>query len=404
MKGSFWWSLLIILFVLGVITQRGTLIVFALILSLAAGASHLWARYCLTNVTFRRHLASRQLSYGEQGTLSLEFINAKPLPLAWLLVRDKYPTQVALLTDDPEATKWQQRGWLFSMVALRWYERVVLTYRIRGEHRGHFVFGPAEITSGDVFGFQRRERLEEGMDMLVVYPKVVPVGLLGLPADRPIGEWRARRRVVEDPLRFAMVREYVPGDNPRYIHWRASAHMGGLQSKVFDPSDTLTLVLAVDVQTAPYVYEYVPEYLELVISAAASLAMEALDQRYMVGLCANGLPRSGQAWVYVRAGRHPQQSVHLLTELAALDAFRGIPFVQMLRAFVPQLPFGSTVVAITSMPSESVYEALAEMEELGHRVLLLTVGDIKPDVPEQIAHYHLGGRDAWRHLEALELA
>jgi uncharacterized protein (DUF58 family) len=43
------------------------------------------------------------------------------------------------------------------------------------------------ISSGDIFGFAiRREEIEE-MDTLIVYPKVVPVTMLGLPANRPFG-------------------------------------------------------------------------------------------------------------------------------------------------------------------------------------------------------------------------
>lgn len=99
----------------------------------------------------------------------------------------------------------------------------------------------------------------------------------------------ARRKVVEDPLRFSTVREYNPGDNPRFIHWKATARTGSLQSKVFDPSDTLSVTLAVDVRTRARAYEYVPEYLEYVISTAASVAVHALGERYMVGLAANGL-------------------------------------------------------------------------------------------------------------------
>jgi uncharacterized protein (DUF58 family) len=403
-KGGFWWALLAVLFLIGVATQRGALVVFVLALALAAGASRLWAHYCLTNVTFRRRLASSQIAYGEETTLSLEFVNAKPLPLAWLALRDNYPAQVTLLTENPRTGKWTQRGSLSSVVSLRWYERVVLRHRIRGDQRGHFNFGPGELRSGDVFGFQQRERPELQVDTLIVYPKVVPIALEGVPSDRPLGTWLARRRVAEDALRFAAVREYVPGDNPRHIHWRASAHTGNLQSKVFDPSDTLLITLAVDVQTTSHAWGFVPPYLELLISAAASLGVQALNERYMVGLYANGLGRDGQGWIRVRPSRHPQQMNLLLAELALLDPFRGMSLAEMLRTVMPQLPFGATLIALSAIPEEPLYEALAALESAGHRTLLLTVGDTKPDVPERLSSYHLGGQDAWQHLETLELA
>lgn len=404
MKGAFWWVTLAILFLLAALRRQGILMTFVLVLALAAAASELWARYCLSNVTYRRRLAHSRIAYGEETTLSLEFTNAKPLPLAWLLVRDRYPSRVQLLTGAPRERSLSQHGVLVSLLSLRWYERVVRTYRIRGDHRGHFQFGPAEISSGDIFGFQRRRQEQPEVDTLTVYPKVVPVSALGLPVARPLGEWLASRRITEDPLRFAMVREYVPGDNPRFIHWKTSAHVANLQTKVFDPDATLVAIIAVDVQTAPAVYESVPEYLEYAICAAASLTMHILNERYMVGLCANSLGKGGQSWLYLHPSRRPEQATQILSVLAELDSFRGLPFHEMFRQLRPLLPLGASILAITALPQEPLYEILLSLKEVGHGVLLLTVGDTRPEVPEELASYHLGGLDAWQHLGALELA
>jgi len=399
-----WWSILVVLLVLALIFRRSALAVFSFILLMATLASELWARHSLSNVTYRRYLGSRHISFGEETTLTLEFTNAKPLPLAWLLVRDRYPKDVDMLTEAIQTGVTGQNEYLLTMVALRWYERLRRTHRIAGNKRGVFDFGPAQLSSGDVFGFRRQYRDDLSRDTLTVYPKVVPVAELGLPAGRPMGEWTARRKIIEDPLRFSTVREYMPGDNPRFIHWKASARTGQLQTKVFEPSDTLALTLAVDVRTRGRAYEYVPEYLEFVITAAASLAVHALGERYMVGLCANGLGEKGQTWVHIRPGRHPQQVIQLLSTLAALQPFRGLPFEEMLYNVQPSLAFGSTVVAITSVPSESLYEALLGFEEAGYRTMLLTVGDDEPAVPELITSFHLGGCDAWERLEALAVA
>ena len=400
MKGGLWWAFLVALLILAVLNERGALALLVLVLALASGASELWARHCLTNVSYRRRLGRDHLAFGEETTLTLEFVNAKPLPLPWLLVRDRYPAAVAL----PDAVAPLQiapKPFLDSVVSLRWYERVTRTHRIQGSHRGCFRFGPAEIASGDVFGFRRRQRFDDDVDELIVYPRVVPVEVLGLPAGRPLGEWLARRRIHTDPLRFAMVRDYAPGDNPRYLHWPASAHAGRLQTKQFDPSDTLALMLVLDVQTLLRAFEYVPEYLEFGITAAASIAMEALAERHMVGLCANALGSEGQRWVLVHPGRHPDQARQLLTALAMLGPFPGLSLAEALHRLQPELPFGATVVAITSRPGEEVYQRLLALEMAGHGTLLLTVGDEAPDVPETLRSHHLGGGDAALYATAL---
>lgn len=403
MKGTLWWLLLAILFILAVVFRQGILSILVLMLALATVTSDIWARYSLAGVTYRRYLADLQIGYGEETKLVLEFVNAKPLPLAWLLVYDRFPKQVELLTNEVVSIPAQPTALFTTLLSLRWYERVTHTHRVRGAQRGRFRFGPAQLASGDVFGFRRSERWDQSANDLIVYPKIVPVDVLGLPAGRPMGEWLGLRRVIEDPLRFAAVRDYAPGDALRAIHWRASAHTGALQTKIYDPSDTLSFILAVDVQTALFGYMYVPECLELIVCAAASLAVEALGQRYAVGLYSNGIGPEGERGVRVQPGRHPQQLPLLLAQLASLTSFHGRLFVDMLGELSLQLPFGATVVAITAMPSDVVYEALAAMQEAGHPILLLTVGDEPGPAPDRLPSYYLGGRDAWHRLEAFEL-
>jgi uncharacterized protein (DUF58 family) len=404
MRGGVWWFALAVMLLLATILRQGALAALALGLAIAGGASELWARHCLTEVTYRRRFGAKHLIYGEETTLSLEFINAKMLPLAWLMVYDEFPAQVELLTGELQRPNARGRGWLTNLVSLKWYERVTREYRIRGAHRGRFACGPAEIVSGDIFGARRQRRQEEHVDWLVVYPRVVPVEALGLPAGRPMGEWLARRRIMEDPLRFATTREYRPGDNPRHIHWKLTARTGVLQIKQFDASDTLAITLAVDVQTTAGAYEYNPEMLEYVITVAASLATRALDERHMVGLCANDIDEDGSLWVHLPPDRRPRQLEQVMTMLAGLRPLRGLPFSHMLHTLMPHLPFGGTVVAISAMPDDDLYLSLADLQRAGHPVLLLTVGDQDPDVPHYLSSYHLGGADDWQHLEALELA
>lgn len=403
MKGAGWWALLAGLLLLAVIARRGLLSVFVIVLALATAASELWARYCLSNLSYRRRLGSDHLAYGEETSLQIEIVNAKPLPLAWLLIRDGFPQALELLTEQSDTARIRHTGELTTFLSLRWYQRVTRTHRIRGEHRGVFALGPARLSSGDVFGMRWREREDPDVDKLVVYPKVVPLDVLGLPTERPMGERTARRRIIEDPLRFASLRDYVPGDNPRYIHWKSTARRGTVQTQVFEPSATLSLVVALDVQTLDRPFEQVPDYLEYVISAAASLLSHALNERHQAGLCANGLGESGRRWLYIPPGRHPAHLSILLSTLAALGPFRGVPIAELLHRVMPLLPLGATLAAVSAIPNDDLYVALLALQEAGHPVVLLTVGDEPPAVPERFETHHLGGRHAWRQLESLHL-
>ena len=74
----------------------------------------------------------------------------------------------------------------------------------------------------------------------------------------------------------------------RYIHWKATAHRGSLQTKVFDPSSAPHWIIALNTQTLDHLYEgSVPDFLETAIVVAASLAHAGLESRRSVGLFTN---------------------------------------------------------------------------------------------------------------------
>jgi uncharacterized protein (DUF58 family) len=405
MIGLAWWWLLVALYALSAIQREPRLLLLALLLSFASAASALWARYSLAGLQYRRSLGRDRLSFGEETELTIEIYNAKPLPLPWVLVSDQYPDDVTLLTGELGISRTASfRHALVNFLALRWYERVRRTYRIRGDHRGVYRFGPAEIYAGDVFGFRRQHMTAPHEDTLIVYPKVVPVAELGLPASHPLGDFPLRQRVTEDPLRYQSVRDYAPGDPFRHIHWKATARRAQLQTRLFDPSASHSLMLLLDVQTSERPYAMVPAHLELLISAAASLAADALERGYAVGLMANAGPVDRGELTRVPVGRRPDQLVVILEALAYLSAFRLTPFHRLLTVLGPNSPYGSTLVALTAKPEEPVQEALLWLEEQGYAVLLLTVGEQAPSITPEITSYHLGGAERWHELETLQPA
>lgn len=409
MIGPRWWIFVLVIVLVGLIMRYDLLILFGVLLAVISGVAQLWTRYCLAGLTYRRRLGSDRIFCGEETELSIEIVNAKPLPLPWLWISDRFPHNLTLITGRLATTtaggdEQENISFLFDLVSVRWYERLQRTYRIRGTKRGVYEFGPVSLISGDLFGLREKyERMEE-TNRLLVYPKVVPVTALGLSFERPGGEVKATRKVIEDPLRMSTVREYVPGDNPRHIHWKNSARVGNLQTKVFDPSANPTLVLFCDLQTHFYPYSFVPEYLELAISACASIALYALNNRQAVGLYVNGGPHGAGHWAFVPPGRSPAQATRILDTLAPLVGFRLVPMHQLLRRAIPVLPYGSTVMVITAVVGDELLATLLRIQDAGHPVKLLTVGDTPPDVPAIFDTFHLGGCDAWHRLEALELA
>lgn len=406
MRSNFWVTLVGLILLLSAFLQQPALFLLGLLLSLVAGASRVWRDACLAEVTYQRRFGAKRLEFGEETDLVIEIVNRKPLPLAWLKVEDEFPEELELLTGRLQASSMPHRAYLTNVLALRWYERVRRRYRLRASQRGVFTFGPARVRSGDIFGFIVREEEMGGTDEIVVYPKVLPLEQLGLPAERPLGEARALRRLMEDPLYLMGVRDYAPGDGFRHIHWKATARTGQLQTKVYDPTATLSVLVFLNVETAEMAYYGIDaEVFEFAVSATASIAGYALEAGYPVGLYVNTAIGNSLQAVRLPPDRSPERWTDILETLARITYVRLLRFDDMLRTEAPRLLYGATIIAITAVVTAEIAEALLELRRAGHPVALFVVSD-RARVPE-LPGVHiamLGGGDHWRWLRALDLS
>lgn len=83
-------------------------------------------------------------------------------------------------------------------------------------------------------------------------------------------------------LEFAQHREYVPGDDPRYVDWKAFARTGRLQLKQFEDETNLVFYLVVDISPSmnyrgPAASWSKREYAASLAASAAWLAMSNHD-------------------------------------------------------------------------------------------------------------------------------
>ena len=395
--------LTVMLFIAALMTRNPYLFLAAILLALVAGFSVLWDRYALAAVSYTRRLGATHVFVGDETDLTIEIVNAKPLPLAWLRVEDEAPGEIDLVRGRLIHSYKPGRRVLPVLTSLRFYERVRKHYRLRAKQRGAVEFGPAEMQSGDMFGFRYQREMLEQRDWLIIYPKVVPVSALGLPAAHPFGDERTLRKIAEDPLRITGVRPYVPGDSPRMVHWKATARRGELQTKVFDPSASHTSAIFLDLRTIQDFPGIVPEYLELAICAAASVARRLLDEREAVGLYANGARRTQIDLVHLPPSRRPAQWTEILETCAWLSGIASTPLARVVRAEMSTLPFGAMVIAISAVVSDDLLAALLDLRRASHPVLLLAIGESTPEgVPDRLPMFWIGGSEAWHELKEFD--
>jgi uncharacterized protein (DUF58 family) len=406
MFGTATLTLLILLLVLSILVRQTPLFLLSLALLLAATLSRLWERYGLVGVEYSRRFSKRQARFGETIELELEIVNRKLLPLAWLEIEDEISPNLPLARGKVNPPWKNGRAILANLVALRPYERVRRHYPLPCTVRGEHVFGPTRLRTGDLFGLVTRETERDETESIVVYPRVVPLTALGLPAFQPLGDRRSQSWLFEDPSRIVGVRELRPGDSMRRIHWAASARTQQLQVKVFEPTTSHKLVIFFNLNTTLSDWwnpECDPDVLELGITTAASIASWAFDERYQVGLATNGMHRYGSRRVVLDPSGDPMHLPRLLEALGRLQLNAIRPFEQTLVEESRHLLFGTTAVAITAELSASVAAELLRMRRRGHAVTVILTGrDPKITRLDGIAIRLAGPPEAWR--EALSLA
>jgi uncharacterized protein (DUF58 family) len=432
-----WYAIAVGLLVLSLVLRQPLLVLAGLLVGALGAIPELWYRYCLAGVVARRRLGERRAMFGDTVALTLSVENRKPLPLPWLELRDELPAGLPVAGTTLHPSYKQDRVVMESTLALWLYQRVTRRYAVRCVARGSYAFGPLLLRSGDPFGLLTREQRLEDVERLIVYPLVVPIARLGLPAQHPFGERTTRRRLIEDPLRVAGVRPYVAGDEPRRIHWKASARVGSPQSKVYEPATRHTLVLFVDMRTLDNpVLGYDPALFELALCTAASVVAWALEQGYAVGLYSNGTLApsddvapagaagqgrddetparraaralaSGAAALRPRVppAAHTAQLPRALEVLARIYPYLGMPIERVVEAEQGNLPYGATVVYVgaAAMLGAGAVAAFERLRARGHAVTLLLVGEAAPAAGTLPVH-RVGGKETWDALSTEALA
>jgi uncharacterized protein (DUF58 family) len=404
MKGEYWLFFAVLIVIVGLVLQQVPLFLIALLFVLAGGASRLWNRFCLHRIEFQRNLSSNRVFFGEEVVYEIEVANRKLLPLPWLQIEDELPEQLTLLKGKTTASH-EGRVILSNIFPINWYHRIKRRYPMRCLQRGTYIFGPARISSGDLFGLFRRERRYDKPDYLMVFPRLVSLEKLGIPSRQLFGDIRLKSHLFQDPVLTAGVRDYHYGDSMKRIHWKSSARLRKLQTKIYEPTTTVDISIFLDVRTVhvPH-WGSVPQLLELGIITAAAISKHALEEGYRVGLHVNQLTLFSKGPVRVPHSQHADQLLHILEALSQLHQVESLPISRFVRQEAGNLPWGSTLLAISAQPGNDLMATLLDLKRVGRSTALIKVGGEPPEVTsDNLPVYHVPDEMPWEVIEKISI-
>jgi uncharacterized protein (DUF58 family) len=369
-SGSFPWAIVVVLLAAAAITREPVVLLAAAAALAGGGVSELSARLALHGVQVRCELEPTRMAAGDALSARITVVNRKPFPMPWLEVRLALPEGI-----DPEpSAPGMPRGSVGAGFSPKGHERVTLTFPLRATQRGAYALGPVRLRSGDWLGFAHVEMTAPERPSIVVYPKPLSVTDRHRPSLRPLAETATKRGLLPDPLRFRGVREHRSGDPRKEIHWKASARLGSLHTKQYEPATSLDAVFLLNVATYDqYWIQADPEGAETVISATAELIRLAADAGRQIGLVTNGIDNVTHERPRSALGRGPRPLTRSLEILARLGPYAShSPETVFLRER-GRLPWGATLVCVTPVLGSHLAAALLALRRAHHRVLAVSI-------------------------------
>ncbi len=313
----------------------------------------LWVTLVARSLRLTRNPDFWRASVGDIFKEQYEILNTSGLPGLWVELYNEMSLPTAtgsrLLT---RVRSWEKQ----SYVARTWLTR-----------RGGFPIGPTRLTISDPMGLFRVERHFPAERSLVILPMIFDIASFLSPPGLVPGGQVIRRKAMDITPHAAGVREYLPGDPMKRIHWATTARRGQLMVKEFEQDPQAEVWLFLDAQQKVQVEQsfetpamplesllfsrkpklsLAPSTLEYGISIAASLAHYFLDQRRAVGFVTED-----RAYTMVSAERGERQESKILETLAFVEGKGDLSISALVGAQARQLSQGSSIILITPTTS-----------------------------------------------------
>lgn len=187
---------------------------------------------------------------------------------------------------------------------------VVPTHR-----RGVIQVGPARTVRGDPLGILTREATWADTHTLYVHPVTTALRSTSAGFIRDL-EGSASRTVVDADISFHAIREYVPGDAQRQVHWKSTAKTGTLMVRQYEETRRSRMIVALAVAEGEYGSE---EEFELAVSAAGSIGVRGIRDGRDVDVVIGG-----EVPEFVRASARTMRELATVSARTLLDELSGV--------------------------------------------------------------------------------
>lgn len=308
-------------------------------------------------------MRSNRKQVGEIIKENFEINNRSIFPKIWLKITDK--------SEVPGTAGSRVVTWIGPRQVKTYVSYTLL------QKRGWFNLGHTVVESGDLFGLFWVKKTFQSENRLLVQPFWYELNAFPAYSGIQPGGRALKQKTLDVTPYAAGVREFVPGDPLKRIHWPSSARKQKLIVKEFEKDPLAEVWIFFDANENGHIHpektNYItlsetlwePQRLELrlppdteeyAVTITASIAKYYIDQKREVGLVAEG-----RNYFVLSPEKGERQLGKILETLAILRAEGNLPLWKLVSRQLNHLIKGATVILVTPSPDDQFLSIIPTM-------------------------------------------
>ncbi|QAA22412.1 DUF58 domain-containing protein [Sporolactobacillus terrae] len=309
-----------------------------------------------------------RLSVGDERILKISLENRSPIPFFSLKGRIAADKNVVFPNDN---SKGQNSAYSFTITGPA-HGKVIVHCPVTALQRGIARVRSLEFICSDPLHIVRCSiHFDQFLKSnVVVYPDPEPVHQLNLIPPQISGTRSAKHSLYHDVSAPSGIRDYTYSDPFKYVHWKASARTGRLQTKTFEQvADQNWMFLFLNQPNSVH-HQPLADF-EQRVAAAAWLAQEACRRTIDTSLYCN-TKSIGQQMIGIESGKGEVQLRKTWELLAFIQAWQmKTPITQALKWIDRKLGQPQILIFLTLDQPELAAPFLEKWLKTGHQLFML---------------------------------
>lgn len=376
------------------------LVLFLVMLLIVFIQSQVFRRLSFKGLDYECAFSTDEAFEGDSIELVETITNRKWLPLPWF--KSELTTSKWLDFAGSQSTVTYNTRFVPSLFLIKGHTKVVRRWKVTCRKRGVYSIDTVVLVSTDLLGRQTVSKTVKTGSQVVVLPKTFELSEEFADSRFLQGDHPVRAQLVPDPFVVSGVREYLPSDPMKNIHWNATAKMGRIMIRNQEFTTRQCMLVLLNLQTKEYEKKQAvdSDALENCIRTAASLFDATLHHTLPFAFGCNssetGLDTEETTFVPYSYGTEYVMSLFRL--LARLPEGATLNFARFLKEF--EVPEETTdIFLVTAYVSNDIFDYCRLQKEEGRRVKILVLRPETEHFPDDCDVYYLRD-EAVKHYAA----